>query len=600
MVQYSQELIDEIINANDIVDVISQYVQLKRRGRSFFGLCPFHKEKSPSFSVSPDKQLFNCFGCHTGGTVIHFISKIEHLNFREAVEFLAERANVALPVSNNTEDLQKQYLKDRMYAINEETATFYHENLYKPTAKLAQDYVKQRKLDNKTLKLFRIGCSGNYNELYNHLKSKGFKDEEIVATGLVNKNEKGQFIDRYRKRLMFPIVDIRGKVIAFGGRILEKNDKMAKYINSPENLIYSKRRNLFALNIAKNSDSKKIIMVEGYMDAISLHQRGINNVVASLGTALTEEQGRLLRKYSEQVIISYDSDGAGQDATMRGLEILKNLGCDVRILQMEGAKDPDEYVIKYGTGRFNLLVENAISLTEFKVKMLKQKYDLNNTNDKIKFLKEIAKLLVSVDNNIEKEIYIDKISKEYEISKEAIYADINKMKFSANMGEKMLERKPIPKVISKEDNKINESIIKRENIVIYLLMNEPEKVYEKLSSRINVKDFKNEINKIILEKIYNEFKNGNFNITAILSSFEDESIINRISEITLQDNEIEDIDKCIEDIINSYNKDSLINERNEILAKLEDRELPNEERIELEKRLNEIIVKLAKSKKEVY
>ena len=310
MVQYSQELIDEIINANDIVDVISQYVQLKRRGRSFFGLCPFHKEKSPSFSVSPDKQLFNCFGCHTGGTVIHFISKIEHLNFREAVEFLAERANIALPVSNNTEDLQKQYLKDRMYAINEETATFYHENLYKPTAKLAQDYVKQRKLDNKTLKLFRIGCSGNYNELYNHLKSKGFKDEEIVATGLVNKNEKGQFIDRYRKRLMFPIVDIRGKVIAFGGRILEKNDKMAKYINSPENLIYSKRRNLFALNIAKNSDSKKIIMVEGYMDAISLHQRGINNVVASLGTALTEEQGRLLRKYSEQVIISYDSDGA--------------------------------------------------------------------------------------------------------------------------------------------------------------------------------------------------------------------------------------------------------------------------------------------------
>ena len=600
MVQYSQELIDEIINANDIVDVISQYVQLKRRGRSFFGLCPFHKEKSPSFSVSPDKQLFNCFGCHTGGTVIHFISKIEHLNFREAVEFLAERANIALPVSNNTEDLQKQYLKDRMYAINEETATFYHENLYKPTAKLAQDYVKQRKLDNKTLKLFRIGCSGNYNELYNHLKSKGFKDEEIVATGLVNKNEKGQFIDRYRKRLMFPIVDIRGKVIAFGGRILEKNDKMAKYINSPENLIYSKRRNLFALNIAKNSDSKKIIMVEGYMDAISLHQRGINNVVASLGTALTEEQGRLLRKYSEQVIISYDSDGAGQDATMRGLEILKNLGCDVRILQMEGAKDPDEYVIKYGTGRFNLLVENAISLTEFKVKMLKQKYDLNNTNDKIKFLKEIAKLLVSVDNNIEKEIYIDKISKEYEISKEAIYADINKMKFSANMGEKVLERKPIPKVVSQEDNKINESIIKRENIVIYLLMNEPEKVYEKLSSKIGVKDFKNEINKIILEKIYNEFKNGNFNITAILSSFEDESIINRISEITLQDNEIEDIDKCIEDIINSYNKDSLINERNEILAKLEDRELPNEERIELEKRLNEIIVKLAKSKKEVY
>lgn len=599
MVQYSQELIDEIINANDIVDVISQYVQLKRRGRSFFGLCPFHKEKSPSFSVSPDKQLFNCFGCHTGGTVIHFISKIEHLNFKESVEFLAERANIALPVSNNTEDLQKQYLKDRMYEINEETAKFYHENLYKPEAKMAQDYVKQRKLDNKTLKLFRIGCSGNFNELYNHLKSKGFKEEEILETGLVSKNEKGQFIDRYRKRLMFPIVNIKGKVIAFGGRILEKNEKTAKYINSPENLIYSKRRNLFALNIAKNADSKKIIMVEGYMDAISLHQRGINNVVASLGTALTEEQGRLLRKYSEQVIISYDSDGAGQDATVRGLEILKNLGCDVRILQMEGAKDPDEYVIKYGTGRFNLLVENAISLTEFKVKMLKKKYDLDNTTDKIKFLKEIAKLLVSVDNNIEREIYIDKISKEYGISKEAIYADINKMKFATNSGEKILAKNKISKVVVKDEEKISESVIKRENIIIYLLMNQPEKTFERINLKITPQNFKNEINKIIMEKIYDEFTNGNFNVTAILSSFDDEAIISRISEIALQENEIQDIDKCIEDIINSYNKDSLINERNEILMKLENKNLSNEDRINLEKNLNDIIVKLSKIKKEV-
>ena len=301
MARYSDELLDEIKSKNDIVDIISQYVVLKRSGRNFFGLCPFHKEKSPSFSVSPDKQIFHCFGCGVGGNVFHFVSKIENINFKESVEMLANRAGVELSTLENPEDDRIAKLKSRIYELNSETAEFYHQNLYKPTAKPAQEYVKKRHLDNKTLKAFKIGYSGRFNELYQYLKSKGFTDAEILESGLANKNQNGQFIDRYRNRLMFPIVDTRERVIAFGGRVLD--DSKPKYINSPENVVYSKGRHLFAFNIAKKDNPKTIIMVEGYMDAISLHQRGIHNAVASLGTALTEAQGRLLRRSCEKVII---------------------------------------------------------------------------------------------------------------------------------------------------------------------------------------------------------------------------------------------------------------------------------------------------------
>ena len=429
MVRYSEELIEEVRNSNDIVDIISQYVVLKRSGRNYFGLCPFHKEKSPSFSVSPDKQIFHCFGCGAGGNVFHFISKIENVNFVESMQLLADRAGITLPTLDNSEDSKKQYLKSKVYEINEIAAQFYHENLYKPTSKPAQDYVKKRRLDNKTLKAFQIGYAGRYNELYQELVKRGYKEEEILASSMVLKNDDGKFVDRFRKRFMIPIRDVREKVIAFGGRVLD--DSKPKYINSPENIVYSKGRNLFGLNVAKRNPMDKIVIVEGYMDAISLYQRGVTNVVASLGTALTEAQGRLLRRYANKIIISYDSDAAGQAATMRGLEILQNLGYDVRILQLDdpNVKDPDEYVLKNGSGRFNLCVDKAISLVEFKVKMLKKSMTTDTTSDKIKFLNEVAKILARVDNNIEKEVYIERISKEYNVSKEAIYAQTNKLQY---------------------------------------------------------------------------------------------------------------------------------------------------------------------------
>ena len=595
MVRYSDELIEEIKSRNDIVDVISQYVILKRSGRNFMGLCPFHKEKSPSFCVSPDKQIFHCFGCGVGGNVIHFTSKIENVGFRDSLELLAERAGVELPTLQSEEDNKLNVLKTKVYEINKYTAEFYHENLYKQTSKTAQEYVKKRKLDNNTLKNFLIGYSCNFDELYKHLIEKGFKEEEILASGLVNKNENGKFIDRFRKRLMFPIQDIRGRVIAFGGRVLD--DSKPKYINSSENIVYSKGRHLYGLNVAKKIEGKmkKIIIVEGYMDAVSLHQRGIHNVVASLGTALTEAQGYLLRNNSEQVIMGYDADGAGQAAILRGMDILQNMGCDIRVLQLEGAKDPDEFVTKYGPERFQKQVEKAISIVEYKVKVLRASLDLENANDKIKFLKEIAKVLTKIDNDIEKEVYTDKIALEYKISKEAIYAQINKLENTNNKGSKILERAK-PKLEVKQEGPISEQIDKREKLVIYLLINYPKESYEIIRKNIDINDFKSERNQNIIKKLYEELEKGDSNINNVLDWFQDEETINYLSWILAYDFEITELNKCIADLINIYVKENMIKQRNEIIKQLERNDLQEEEINQLEIMLNQIIIKLAKMK----
>lgn len=591
---YSEELIEEIRSSNDIVDVISQYVILKRSGRNFFGLCPFHKEKSPSFSVSPDKQIFHCFGCGVGGNVIHFVSKIENLGFKDTLEMLANRVNIQLPELDGYDSDENAKLKSRLYKLNQATATFYHENLYKPSSKEAQEYIKKRKLDNNTLKSFLIGYSGVFDELYTYLKSKGFSENEILASGLVNKNENGRFIDRFRRRLMFPIQDVRNRVIAFGGRVLD--DSKPKYINSAENLVYSKGRHLFGLNLAKNSQKKNLIIVEGYMDCISLYQRGITNVVASLGTALTEAQGRLLRKHSEQVVIGYDADGAGQAATIRGMEILQNLGCDIRILQIEGAKDPDEFVVKYGPERFNKYVENAISLIEFKIKILKKDLNLENANDKIKFLKEIAKLLSKVNSDLEKEIYLDKISKTYNISKDAVQAEINKLLYADSKGAKVLE-KPFKSFVKKDEPKeaVSEIDKKREDMIIYLLITYPDKSFNRIKNTIRMEDIQSETNRKIIKKLYEELEKGDIN--NILDKFEETEEVNYLSGIMAQDFEIVDEQKAIDDIINIYTKKKLINKRNEILKKLEAPESTDKDEMKnLERELSNIIIELAKIK----
>lgn len=593
MPKYSDEIIDEVRQNSDIVDIISQYVRLKRSGRNFFGLCPFHNEKSPSFSVSPEKQIFHCFGCGVGGNVFTFLTKIEGINFIEAVQMLAERANIQLPVLENNTDSAKEMLKSKVYKVNEFSANYYHENLYKPESKIAQEYIKKRKLTNETLKAFQIGFSGKFDELYKELKKQGFEDKEILESGLVNKNEKGQYIDRYRNRLMFPICDVRGRVIAFGGRVLD--DSKPKYINSPENVVYSKGRHLFGLNVAKKYDiKKKLLIVEGYMDVISLHQRGIHNVVASLGTALTQQQGYLLRNSTDQIILSYDSDEAGQTAKIRAMEILQNMGCDLRVLQMEGAKDPDEYVIKYGNARFQNLVEKAISVVEFKVKNLKNSLNLESTNDKIKFLNEIAKIISKIDNNIEKEIYIEKIAKDYEVSKEAIYAEVNKLSYKEKKDEKILNKaKPVlHHTEKKNETVVSEATKKRENTILAILLSGDKGIYNIISNNIKVSDFKYDINTRIAKRLYEEFESGNSNINSIIDKLsEDEQ--NHITSIMAEDYGLENLEKAIDDIIQAYEKEKLNERKLEILELLE-KENGIENKKELEKELSDIIIRLAK------
>ena len=590
--RYSDEILDDVKSSNDIVDVISQYIGLKRSGRNYFGLCPFHNEKSPSFSVSPDKQIFHCFGCGVGGNVITFISKIEGIGFKESIEVLAERANIKLPSIDNSIDSKKEELKAKVYKVNNFTAEYYHKKLYEPSSKIAQDYVKKRKLNNETLQSYKIGFSGKFDELYQVLKKEGFNDEEILESGLVNKNDNGKYIDRYRNRLMIPIFDERNRVIAFGGRVLD--DSKPKYINSPENIVYSKGRHLFGLNVAKKDHPKRLLIVEGYMDAISLHQRGITDVVASLGTALTTSQGWLLRRNCEQVILGFDSDGAGQTAIMRAMEVMQNMGCDMRVLQMTGAKDPDEYVIKYGAARFNKLLDDAISLIEFKIKVLQKDLNLDNASDKIKFLNEIAKLISKIENTMEREIYIEKIAKAYNISKEAIYAEVNKLQYSSRKSTKVLEKeRPVVSKIKKEKpNNVSEEITKRENTIIWILINSID-TYKIIKENIGVEDFKNEQNKEILKEIYNALENGNNNISSVLDHIESEQIQGHLTEIMADDYGITDNKKAIEDLLKKYELEKLQNKRDSLIEELNN-ESDTEKKRNIGKELNDIVLILSK------
>ena len=593
MARYNDEIINEVRNSNNILDVVSQYVVLKRSGRSYSGLCPFHREKSPSFFVSPDKQIFHCFGCGEGGDIFGFIRKIENITFKEAVEQLAERAHITLPtLINDEKEMKLQQLRDKVYKINSIASNFYQKNLLTPKAKQAQEYVKKRKMDRYTLETFGIGFAGSFDELYQELKKEGFNDEEILASKLVLKSEKnGRMYDAFRNRLMFTIKDVRNRVIAFGGRALDNSKP--KYINSPDTVVYNKGRHLFALNIAKKSQEKSIMLVEGYMDAISLHQRDVHNVVASLGTALTEQQARLLNGF-EKVIIGYDADSAGQGATQRGLEILQTLGYDIRILQISGAKDPDEFILKYGSGQMKNAMENAISLVEFKVKKLKETLNLNNVSDKIKFLNETSKILLKVENDIEKEVYISKISEQYDVSKEAIYAQLNKLQYASNQGDKILEKPRAIRTVENIDERIknNDKDVIRENLILSILLNNNEEDSRKIKEVIELNDFKDEKNKKIAKKLYEQKEIGNIN--NILDLFDEDELINHITYIMSNNWDISDTEKAIDDILNKFSKEKMINRKTEILKKLTSEKLSKEEMIKLEEELKNISKKITK------
>ncbi len=421
--QISEEILEKIKEENDIVDIISESVRLKKAGRSFSGLCPFHNEKSPSFSVSQEKQIYKCFGCGESGNVITFVMKNKNMNFIDAVKYLADRANILLEDEKRVNPIAKK--KELLYKVNVEAGRFFFSNLR--SNKMAMEYFLNRGIRQETIKRFGLGyAKDSWNSLLFHLRKLGFSENILLEAGLVLTSEKtGNKYDRFRNRVMFPVFDYRGKVIGFGGRVLD--DSKPKYLNSPETLVFQKGTNLYGLNFAIKSNMKEryFIIVEGYMDLISLHQHGITNVVASLGTALTVNQARLLKRYADKVIISYDADVAGQTATMRGLEILKDVGFDVRVLSIPQGKDPDEYVRSNGRDAFMKLINEAEGLIDYRIKKAGENINFKDSNDLVKYSKKVTEILAKV-NPIEKDIYIKKISENTGIREQALYDLLSK------------------------------------------------------------------------------------------------------------------------------------------------------------------------------
>jgi len=422
---YPEQIIEEVRLRNDIVEVVSGYVKLEKKGRSYWGLCPFHNEKTPSFSVEPNKQFFYCFGCNKGGSVIHFIMNIENLEFVEALKFLADRAGIALPETEDPQEREKAEQRKVILEINRQAARFYFRSLAVKDGLKAQNYLKKRGLLAKTIKQFGLGYApAEWDGLTRELLKQHFPADLLIKSGLSIRAKSGELVDRFRDRIMFPIFDIRGNIVGFGGRVLDGS--MPKYMNSPDTPVYNKSRELYGLNYARMSPSKRLLIVEGYMDVISLHQAGIDFAVASLGTALTRMQAWILKKYSEEVIIAYDSDSAGQAATMRGLDILEETGCNVKVLILPEGKDPDEYIRIHGPDKFKNLIDRAISLLDYKIRVQRNMHNLDTLEDKLKLLNGIADTLAEHDNPIERELYAKNYAQEYGISYESLLEEINR------------------------------------------------------------------------------------------------------------------------------------------------------------------------------
>ena len=402
--------LDELNARNPIEDVVGQYVNLRRSGSNLFGLCPFHGEKTASFSVSTDKGIYYCFGCHKGGGAVNFMMEIEGLSYPDAVRALAKRAGMEVPEDEQYQSRYRQ--QERLWALHKEAARFFHSKLYAPEGAAALQYALGRGMPKSTLTTFGIGYApDSWTDLTDAMRKKGYTDQELKDSGLVTVSRKnGNLFDRFRDRLMFPIIDVRGNVIGFGGRIMKKDDTGAKYLNSPETLIFNKRKNLFALNLAKKSKLGYLILVEGYMDAIALHQYGFDCAVASLGTALTEDGANLLSRYTDQVVLIYDGDNAGQNATKRAIPILEKAGLQVKVLQMRDAKDPDEFLKKFGADRFRLLLEESANRVEYQLGAIARKYDLREDDQKVKYLQEAAELICTLPGAVQREVYSGRVA----------------------------------------------------------------------------------------------------------------------------------------------------------------------------------------------
>lgn len=472
--------LDELTARNPIEDVVGQYVNLKRSGSNLFGLCPFHGEKTASFSVAPDKGIYYCFGCHKGGSVINFEMEIEGLSYPDAVRALAKRVGMEVPEDEQYQSRYRQ--QERLWALHKEAARFYHSQLYAPVGVNALQYAAGRGMPKSILTKFGIGYApDSWTALVDWLRTKGYTDQELRDSGLVTVSRKnGNLFDRFRDRLMFPIIDVRGNVIGFGGRIMNNQDKSAaKYLNSPETLIFNKRKNLFALNLAKKSKLGYLILVEGYMDAIALHQFGFDCAVASLGTALTEDGANLLSRYTEQVVLIYDGDEAGQNATQRAIPILEKAGLQVKVLKMRDAKDPDEFLKKFGADRFKLLLEESSNRVEYQLNAILKKYDLRDDDQKVKYLQESAELISSLSSSVQREVYGNRVAEAAGISMEAMKLEVGRAFKRRTYQEKKKQEKidlsPV-RNLQPTDKKLHYDNVKSaraEEVVLAQILKEP-------------------------------------------------------------------------------------------------------------------------------
>ena len=432
---FPPSFIDEVVARNPIEDVVGQYVNLKRSGANLFGLCPFHGEKTPSFSVAPDKGIYYCFGCHKGGGVINFQMEIEGLSYGDAVRALAKRAGMEVPEDPQFQSRYKQ--QERLWALSKEAARYFHSKLYAQEGAEGLAYAQKRGMPKSTLTKFGIGFAPNsWNGLVDAMKAKGYTDQELKDAGLVSEKN-GRIYDRFRNRLMFPIIDVRGNVIGFGGRVMD--DSTPKYLNSPETIIFNKRKNLFALNLAKKSKLGYLILVEGYMDAVALHQYGFDCAVASLGTSLTQEHAVLLSRYTEQVVLIYDGDEAGQNATRRAIPMLEAAGIQVKVLRMHDAKDPDEYLKKYGADKFKVLLEEASNRVEYQLGAIARKYHLNDDEERIQFLREAADLVASLPSPVQREVYGGRAAETAKVTPEAMKLEVDRARKRRENREKKQE-----------------------------------------------------------------------------------------------------------------------------------------------------------------
>ena len=514
---YPEEIVEEVRQKNDIVDIVSGYVRLQKKGSSHFGLCPFHNEKSPSFSVTQNKQMFYCFGCGAGGNVFTFVMEYENYSFAEAIKMLADRASVTLPeVEYNEAMKQKESKRAKLLEANKEAAKYFYYQLRSQTGLVALNYLKQRELTEETRKQFGLGYANKTpNDLVLYLRDKGFSDEIIKDAGLAGFSEKYGMGDKFWNRVMFPIQDTNHRVVGFGGRVMGEGEP--KYLNSPETDIFDKSRNLYGLNFARTSRKGSIILCEGYMDVISLHQAGFTQAVASLGTAFTSGQANLLRRYTEQVLLSYDSDNAGVNAALRAITVLKEAGLTGKVINLEPYKDPDEFIKNLGVDAFTERIEQAENSFFFEIRKLQDSFDMKDPAAKTKFHNEIAKKLCSFSEEVERENYIEAVAEKYHIGFENLRKLV--IMYAAKSG--LVSPAVRPKTGIQSKNTPEEAIKKAQKLLLTWITDEPE-VYEKIKKYITPKDFTVTLYETVAEKLFAGIEKNEMNPAAIISLFSDE------------------------------------------------------------------------------